>query len=150
MPYFPTYEEMQEALESARLKMWHEHGKVVDYGGPEFTLYVMEGLGKMEAPKILDEPREEDVEPAVAEGAEEDVVQVRDDGGSAPDPVSVPAVVTVTKSFGVEGDVRGVVGEGEGDIDVVAEGAASSHPFRSDRSGKRCLDCRKPRSVHVE
>lgn len=136
MPYFPTYEEMLDALESARLKMWHEHGKVVDYGGPEFTLYVMEGLGKMEAPKILDEPLGEDVEPTVAEGAEE----AAPSEGAADEPTKV----TVTKSFDAGGDVRGVVEEGEG------EDSTDRHVFKSDRSGKRCLDCRKPRSVHVE
>jgi hypothetical protein len=119
MPYFPTYQEMEDALDHARLKMWHTHGKVVDFGGPEFTLYVMEGLGKMEAPKILDEP------------IETDVVQLREELGSTPDPVPVPKV-TVTKSFGIEASTR--------------EGAAdeSVHAFVSNRNGKKCLECGEP------
>lgn len=48
MPYFPTYQETQDAVEHARLKMWHEHGKQIDLGGPEFIMYVMEGLAKGE------------------------------------------------------------------------------------------------------
>ena len=139
MPYFPTYEEMQEALESARLKMWHEHGKTVDFGGPEFVLYAMEGLGKMEAPKILDEP----IDQGTGEGVQ---------GGDVE-----PTKVTVTKSFGVEAatsegpkdepeaeavDDDGPVQAPEGDV---GEG---THAFRSDRSGKRCIDCRKPRDEH--
>lgn len=126
MPYFPTYDEMQEALESARLKMWHEHGKQVDFGGPEFTLYAMEGLGKMEAPKILDEPQG-DQEAAPSEGE-----------------ADVPTKVTVTKSFGVEGDVRGVA-EVDGDEAEQDVQDPAPHAFKSDRSGKRCIDCREPR-----
>lgn len=102
MPYFPTYQEMQDALESARLRMWHTHGKVVEFGGPEFTLYVMEGLAKMEAPKILDEPIGEGADPEV-EGAPR-------------------TTVTVTKHFGVEADTRDT--QVDGGSAATSEGAA--------------------------
>lgn len=124
MPYFPTYQEMQDALEHARLKMWHTHGKVVDFGGPEFVLYALEGLGEMEAPKILDEPIEEE-----------------------------PTKVTVTKSFGIEADTRGS-GEGDGgdagnapaeDVDAPDEvDDGDTHEWKSDRGGVNCLVCGEP------
>ena len=128
MPYFPTYQEMQDALEHARLKMWHTHGKVVDFGGPEFVLYALEGLGEMEAPKILDEPIEEE-----------------------------PTKVTVTKSFGVEADTQGSGGDlpedaGESaDVDLDREAGVEearsdgTHEWKSDRGGKNCLECGEPR-----
>lgn len=94
MPYYPTYEEMLDALEDARLKMWHKHGKVVEYGGPEFTLYVMEGLAKMEAPEILDEPTGEDV------GETPDGIEDPTSEGTA------DVKSTVTKSFGSDAAVR--------------------------------------------
>jgi len=139
MPYFPTYAEILDALDSARLTMWHEHGKTVDFGGPEFTLYVMEGLGKMEAPKILDEPIDQGPE----EGVEGGEVEASD--GAADEPVKV----TVTKSFGIDSDVRGVVevSDEQGERDLLDP---DKHPFRSDRSGKRCLDCRKSRDAHAD
>lgn len=129
MPYFPTYQEMQDALEHARLKMWHTHGKVVDFGGPEFVLYALEGLGEMEAPQILDEPIEE--APA-SEG-----------------PADEPTKVTVTKSFGIEADTREGAEDVEEDADdggtvLVPEEGVDSHEFRSDRGGRNCLECGEP------
>lgn len=156
MPYFPTYQEMQDALEHARLKMWHTHGKVVDFGGPEFVLYALEGLGEMEAPKILDEPLSgEAPQGSIDQGMEG---------------VGEPTKVTVTKSFGIDADTRGDQGDGE---DAVGDGAvdpaeevdggdthefrdatasegpkdasfALAHEFKSDRGGKNCLECGEP------
>ena len=127
MPYFPTYEEMQDALESARLKMWHEHGKAVEFGGPEFTLYVMEGLGQMEAPKILDEPQEVDT----GDLGRTDEEDHRPSGAeAAASEGAADGKTTVIRSFGVESSVGAVPGD-----------AAEGHEFVSNRNGKKCLDC---------
>jgi hypothetical protein len=124
MPYFPNYEETQEAIEHARLKMWHEHGKKVELGGPEFTLYLMEGLGKVDVKVDVAPPEKVTVTKTMTASVDALVEEEKDDDSEDEEGVGTGDVVQVREVEGSASD--------------------SMHDFRVNRGGVNCITCGKP------